>query len=148
MWGVGGRHLSHFRETSHIHFPSFSHSRIFLNGIPVFSPGALKCRGNEREAKGIRDTAGKLPGPPPEGKSMDFGSANQTKLCGAPVKGTLYDLAPAIDEYLKAHLFGDIFSRDNLDWRTRELATLAALAAMDGVKTSLPAILQSADITG
>ncbi len=92
---------------------------------------------NEREAKGIRDAAGKLPGPLPEGKSIDFGTANQTKLCGAPVKGALFEFAPAIDEYLKAHLFGDIFSRDNLDWRTRELATIAALAAMEGVESQL-----------
>lgn len=92
---------------------------------------------NEREAKGIRDSAGKLPGPLPEGKSIDFGTANQTKLCGAPVKGALFEFAPAIDRYLKAHLFGDIFGRDNLDWRTRELATIAALAAMDGVESQL-----------
>ena len=70
---------------------------------------------NEREAAGIRDAAGKLPGPLPEGKSIDFGTANQTKLCGAPVKGVLFDFAPAIDEFLKAHLFGDIFGRNNLD---------------------------------
>ncbi len=92
---------------------------------------------NEREAKGIRDNAGKLPGPLPTGRSIEFGTANQTKLCGAPVKGALFEFAPAIDRYLKAHLFGDIFSRDNLDWRTRELATIAALAAMDGVESQL-----------
>jgi alkylhydroperoxidase/carboxymuconolactone decarboxylase family protein YurZ/quercetin dioxygenase-like cupin family protein len=57
------------------------------------------------------------------------GTANQTKLCGAPVKGALFDFHPQLDEYLKAHLFGDIFARDNLDWRTREIITIAALAA-------------------
>lgn len=41
----------------------------------------------ERAAKGIADTAGALPGPMPEGASLDFGTANQTKLCGAPVRG-------------------------------------------------------------
>ena len=92
---------------------------------------------NERKANGIQDPRGKEPGPLPDGKSIDFGTANQTRLCGAPVKGALFDFAPAIDEYLKAHLFGDIFGRDNLDWRTRELATIAALAAMDGVESQL-----------
>ena len=92
---------------------------------------------NERKDRGVQDAAGKLPGPLPEGKSVDFGTANQTELCGAPVKGALFEFAPAIDEYLKAHLFGDIFGRDNLDWRTRELATIAALAAMDGVESQL-----------
>ena len=61
--------------------------------------------------------------------SLKDGTANQTKLCGAPVKGALFDFHPQLDEYLKAHLFGDIFERDNLDWRTREIVTIAALAA-------------------
>ncbi len=99
--------------------------------------GSFMAVVNGREAGGIKDVPGKLPGPLPAGKSLDFGTVNQTKLCGAPVKGTLFDFAPAIDEYLKAHLFGDIFGRDNLDWKTREIATIAALAAMDGVESQL-----------
>lgn len=92
-----------------------------------------------RKDQGIQDVEGKLPGSLPEGKSSDFGTVNQTKLCGAPVKGALFEFAPAIDEYLKAHLFGDIFARDNLDWRTRELATIAMLAAISGVEPQLAA---------
>ena len=76
-----------------------------------------------------KPSEGRAPNPPPAGKSIDFGTANQTKLCGAPVKGPLFDFHPQLDEYLKAHLFGDIFARDNVDWRTRELLTVAALAA-------------------
>ncbi|MBR6471903.1 MAG: carboxymuconolactone decarboxylase family protein [Victivallales bacterium] len=72
---------------------------------------------------------GRAPSPPPQGKAIDFGTANQTKLCGREVKGPLFDFHPQLDEYLKAHLFGDIFARDNVDWRTREIATIAALAA-------------------
>jgi 4-carboxymuconolactone decarboxylase len=53
------------------------------------------------------------------------------------VKGPLFEFAPAIDEYLKTHLFGAIFARDNLDWQSRELATVAALAAMPGVEPQL-----------
>ncbi len=92
---------------------------------------------NERESQGVKDAQGKLPGPLPAGKSIDFGTANQTQLCGAPVAGTLFEFAPAIDEYLKAHLFGDIFARDVLDWKTREIATIAALAAMTGTESQL-----------
>jgi alkylhydroperoxidase/carboxymuconolactone decarboxylase family protein YurZ len=66
-----------------------------------------------------------------------LGTANQTKLVGAPVKGPLFEFAPAIDDFLKRHLFGDIFGRDNLDWQSRELATVAALAAMPGVESQL-----------
>lgn len=91
------------------------------------------------EERGGKDAEGKRPSPPPAGKSVELGAANQTKLVGREVKGKLFDFAPAIDEYLKAHLFGDIFSRDNLDWRTREIATVSMLAAMDGVEPQLNA---------
>ena len=91
-----------------------------------------------RKQRGIEDPAGRQPGPVPSGKELlAVGTANQTKLSGAPVKGPLFDFAPAIDEYLKTHLFGDIFARDNLDCQTRELATVAALAAMPGVESQL-----------
>ena len=76
--------------------------------------------------------------PVPTGKELlAVGTANQTKLSGAPVKGPLFEFAPAIDEYLKTHLFGDIFARDNLDWQSRELATVGALASMAGVDSQL-----------
>lgn len=91
----------------------------------------------ERAARGINDREGAEAGAPPAGRSIEFGTENQTKLCGAPVKGELFQFAPAIDEFLKAHLFGDIFGRDNLDWKTRELATIAALASMKGTESQL-----------
>lgn len=62
-------------------------------------------------------------------KALEIGTANQTRLCGGPVKGALFDFHPQLDEYLKTHLFGDIFARNNVDWRTREIVTIAALAA-------------------
>jgi 4-carboxymuconolactone decarboxylase len=34
-------------------------------------------------------------------------------------------------------LFGDVFERDNLDWQSRELATVGALAATPGVEAQL-----------
>lgn len=91
------------------------------------------------QERGGKDRAGRESGPRPAGSSLEYGTANQTKLCGAPVKGALFDFAPAIDEYLKAHLFGDIFARDVLDWRTRELATIAMLAALPGAEPQLKA---------
>ncbi|KAG1447012.1 hypothetical protein G6F57_017172 [Rhizopus arrhizus] len=47
------------------------------------------------------------------------------------------DFAPIINQFLQAHLFGDIFERDNLDWQSRELATVGALAATPGVEAQL-----------
>lgn len=94
----------------------------------------------ERKQQGINDVAGEEPAPGPTGAELlSVGTANQTELSGTPVKGPLFDFAPAIDFYLKAHLFGDIFSRDNLDWRSRELATVSALAAMTGTEGQLQA---------
>lgn len=93
-----------------------------------------------RRQRGIQDAPGRDSSPIPTGKELlAVGTANQTKLSGAPVKGPLFDFAPAIDEYLKTHLFGDIFARDNLDWPSREIATVAALAAMPGVEPQLRA---------
>lgn len=53
------------------------------------------------------------------------------------MKGPLFDFAPVINQFLQAHLFGDVFERDNLDWQSRELATVGALAATSGVESQL-----------
>lgn len=45
--------------------------------------------------------------------------------------------ASMINQYLRAHLFGAIFERDNLDWQSRELATVGALAATPGAESQL-----------
>ncbi len=86
---------------------------------------------NERKAAGIVDIEGQKanPRPAPE-KLHEVGTATQTRLVGAPVKGALFDFAPDIDAYLKEHLFGDIFSTGILDDATREIVTVAALAAL------------------
>lgn len=92
----------------------------------------------ERNSKGINDKPGKDASPLPTDKSkFQFGTEMQTKLVGQPVKGEVYQFAPAIDQFLKEHLFGDIFGRDNLDWKNREIATIAALAAMGNVEGQL-----------
>lgn len=101
--------------------------------------GSLMEVARHRAERGIADAPGRMPGPLPAGTSIEFGTANQTKLCGGTVTGELFTFAPAIDTFLKAHLFGDIFGRDNVDWKTRELATIAALAAMSGTESQLEA---------
>lgn len=94
-----------------------------------------------RQERGIDDPQGDSPGKPiPKGDALlAAGTANQTRLAGGPVKGPLFDFSPAIDEYLKTHLFGDIFERDNLDWKARELATVGMLAALPGTDPQLQA---------
>lgn len=104
-----------------------------LNGIITFM-GVL----DERKAKGIQDKIGKEASPLPSGKSsIELGAEIQTSLVGAPVSGPVYAFAPAIDQFLKGHLFGDIFGRDILDFQSREIATIAALTSMNGVNNQL-----------
>ena len=92
-----------------------------------------------RKQRGIEDMEGKEPvSPVPAGDDLlRVGTANQTKISGAPVQGPLFDFAPVINQFLQTHLFGDIFARDNLDWQSRELATVGALAATPGVEAQL-----------
>jgi 4-carboxymuconolactone decarboxylase len=104
-----------------------------LNGLNTFM-GVLEERGQ----KGIKDERGKEPSPLPTNKSsIELGTENQTRLVGRPVTGAIYAFAPTIDQFLKGHLFGDIFGRDNLDFQNREIATISALANMTGVNSQL-----------
>lgn len=106
-----------------------------LNGINTFM-GVL----DERKQKGIKDVLGKEPSSMPADKSsIELGAEIQTRLVGKPVTGPTYTFAPAIDQFLKGHLFGDIFGRDNFDFQSREIATIAALASMEGVTPQLQA---------
>lgn len=42
--------------------------------------------------------------------------------------------APTIERFLKEHLFADLFERDLLTYRERELATVSILAGVGGVE--------------
>jgi len=103
-----------------------------------------------RRQRGITDVPGHEPNrPAPTGDALlAAGTANQTQLAGAPVKGPLFEFAPAIDQFLKTHLFGDIFQRDNLDWQSRELATVGALGALTGVESQLQSHIRISLNTG
>ena len=92
-----------------------------------------------RKQRGIEDAPGREPsGVTPIGDELlAAGTANQTRISGAPVKGPVFEFAPVINRFLQTHLFGDIFERDNLDWQSRELATIGALAATPGVEPQL-----------
>ena len=92
-----------------------------------------------RKQRGIQDAPGRAPSRaiPKGDELLAAGTANQTRLSGGAVTGPLFQFAPAIDEYLKAHLFGDIFERDNLDWQSRELATVGMLSALPGAESQL-----------
>ncbi|WP_080399125.1 carboxymuconolactone decarboxylase family protein [Pseudomonas syringae] len=92
-----------------------------------------------RKRSGIADAPGREPSRaiPVGAELLAAGAANQTEISGAPVKGPVFEFAPVINQFLQSHLFGDIFERDNLDWQSRELATVGALAATPGVESQL-----------
>ena len=108
--------------------------------------GTLKKVLDARLAAGIHDNPGKDADPLPTGyDALKQGTEVQTRLTGKPFN---YSFVPATDYYLKAHLFGDIFARDNMDWRTRELATIAALAARPETKPQMTAHIAIGKING
>jgi fermentation-respiration switch protein FrsA (DUF1100 family)/alkylhydroperoxidase/carboxymuconolactone decarboxylase family protein YurZ len=104
-----------------------------LNGLNTFMVVL-----DERKQKGINDTPGKEANPLPTEKSKyELGTEVLTELVGAPVSRPIFIFAPAIDRFLKEHLFSDIFGRDNLDYQSREIATISALASLGGVEGQL-----------
>ena len=78
---------------------------------------------------------------PKDYDALKQGTDIQTRLSGQPFN---YDFCPAEDYYLKAHLFGDIFARDILSHADRELVTVSALSAMEGVEPQLKAHVKGA----
>lgn len=73
---------------------------------------------------------------PSDFDALKEGTRVQTQLSGKPFN---YAFAPATDYYLKAHLFGDIFASDVLTHAEREMVTVAALSAIEGVEPQLKA---------
>jgi 4-carboxymuconolactone decarboxylase len=104
-----------------------------LNAISILQ-GLL----NERKQSGIIDVIGKESGKGTfKNGKFAFGKDVQTKLTGSKATGSAQTFVPIIDTFLKKHLFADIFSRDILDFKTREIATISALASLGGAEAQL-----------
>lgn len=92
----------------------------------------------ERQTKGIKDNWGK--------ECSDIKDIRDKYLRGAEIleklsgiskdapKGSYAVLAPIIDTFLKEHLFCDIFEREILSYKDRELFTVSMLAGLGGVE--------------
>lgn len=103
-----------------------------LNGLQVFMEVL-----EQRRARGITDVEGKAASPLPSTLDRDaYGARIRADLAGQkeiqPPSGVLA-FAPVINTFLKEHLFADIFARDVLDRKARELCTIAALASLPGL---------------
>lgn len=93
---------------------------------------------DERKANGINDIVG---------REVTEMNDNRTRYergrdILAEISGTSVDapkagyaiFTPAIERFLKEHLFADLFERDLLTYRERELATVSILAGVGGVE--------------
>lgn len=107
---------------------------------------------DERKAKGIEDAVGREAGPvPPDLDRDEYGAKVRATLAGLEedISSARWQLfTPVIDTFLKEHLFADIFVRDVISHRDRELATIAALANMKGTGGQLRFHLGAAMNTG
>jgi diketogulonate reductase-like aldo/keto reductase/alkylhydroperoxidase/carboxymuconolactone decarboxylase family protein YurZ len=87
----------------------------------------------KREKKGIVDEVGKESSPLPADKtSLELGTEIQAMLTQGLARPQALggSFNPALDQLLRAHNFGDIWGRDVLDHKSRQIATIAALSSM------------------
>lgn len=115
-----------------------------LNAIGTFT-NVVKMR----KAKGIKDIQGDTPKVLSSKDNKDeIGSKTREELTGGTVKGEWQIFAPGIEQYLKEHLFADIFARGLLTHQERELATVSFLAVLNGAEPQLKAHINMAKNTG
>jgi 4-carboxymuconolactone decarboxylase len=130
-----------------VHLYAYTGFPRSLNGINTFMAVI-----DERRAQGIEDEPGKEASPLPTDMDKDeYGARVRARLAGwdmIPPPGGYQLFAPIIDTFLKEHLFADIFARDILDFQSRELVTIAALASMTGTGGQLQFHLGAAMNTG
>jgi alkylhydroperoxidase/carboxymuconolactone decarboxylase family protein YurZ len=130
-----------------VHLYAYAGFPRSLNGVHTFM--ALM---DERKEQGIEDEIGPEASPLPADMNKDeYGTEVRAKLAGwdtIPAPGGYQLFTPIIDTYLKEHLFADIFARDVLDFQSRELATISALASMAGTAGQLYFHLGAAMNTG
>ena len=107
---------------------------------------------DDRKVKGIEDAMGKEARTvPPDFDRNAYGAKVRAKLAGreTDISGAQWQLfSPVMDTFLKEHLFADIFVRDVISHKDRELATIGALANMTGTEGQLAFHLGAAMNTG
>ena len=104
--------------------------------------GTLQKVVDQRHAEGKTTLEGEDASPlPSDYDALKQGTEVQTQVTGQPFN---YAFCPAEDYYLKAHLFGDIFARDNLTFADRELITVSALSGLENVMPQLQAHVRGA----
>jgi quercetin dioxygenase-like cupin family protein len=132
----------------------FAHQYAYV-GFPRALNGMLTFKAllEDRLAAGISDTLGAVPSSLPENTDY-YQRGNQTLayLNQVPVEqvsAPLFDnFSPTMDHALKEHLFGYLFSRDNLPPLYRELVVVSSLSALGDVNAQLRSHLRIATTLG
>ena len=93
---------------------------------------------DERKAAGINDPVGREASAVKDDRNRyERGRDVLAEISGTPAdapKAGYAVFAPTIERFLKEHLFTDLFERDLLTCRERELATVSILAGVSGVE--------------
>lgn len=126
-----------------VHIYAYAGFPRSLNGINAFMSVL-----DNRKAQGKIDAIGREASPlPPDFDKAAFGNKVRNTLVGENMtnrKSGYAAFAPIIDAFLVEHLFADIFARDVLSHRERELVTISGLAALPGAEAQLKAHLKIA----
>lgn len=94
----------------------------------------------ERKSKGIDDDWGPEASPISDTKTKyERGKTILEQLVGGPLEGKpeYQKVSPEIDRFLKEHLFADVFERDVLSYKQRELVTISVIASLGGLEPML-----------
>lgn len=107
-----------------------------LNGINTFITVI-----ENRKKNGIDDKVGDAPTPVPDDYNPTaYGHKVRNELVGKDISKRTTGYAafvPTIDKFLVEHLFADIFYRDVLSVKDRELVTISMLSGMPGTEPQL-----------
>lgn len=126
----------------------FAHQYAYA-GFPRALNGMLTLRDvlDQRAKQGIQDKQGDVATDLPSGTHYyQLGSETlgmlQNRSSNEAQKPLFNNFSPTMDYALKAHLFGYLFSRDNLAPLDRELVVLGTLSALEGTNSQLTSHLR------
>lgn len=128
----GGLMVSDIREVL-VHSYAYCGFPRCLRGLQTFISVL-----DERKEAGVSDPIGREASPVKDDRSRyERGCAVLAEISGVPAdapRAAYAEFAPVIDRFLKEHLFADVFERDVLTYRERELTTVSILAALGGLE--------------
>lgn len=112
------------------------------SGFPncINSMNALREVLDERRERGINDEIGKQATVKPQSDRLRTGEQELSKLNSLQadkLRSAFNDLSPELVKFTLEFGYADIYSRDNLDIKYRQIATIAALTALGNAQPQL-----------